>query len=105
MKSVHDLAAGAQEALRATFQDAPGSGWVVRLAGQAGWTVANRRYLASMRERGAREMATLIQALRPTTPISSEEAFDLVEAAARLLSPTAEVRRFVDHQGERALHG
>jgi hypothetical protein len=72
------------EALSGRFASANDSRWVLGVAASDGWLAANRAYLAAMRQRGAEEMAALMEAVGIARPMALPEAVELLEMALPL---------------------
>ena len=72
------------ESLGGRFARANDSRWVLGVAASDGWLAANRAYLAAMRQRGAEEMAALMEAAGIARPMALPEAVELLEMALPL---------------------
>ena len=103
MTAVMKLTPEAKTALRRCLPGMEGTQWVSELASTHGWQEANRRYLASMREQGIREMLGLMEDLGISEVVSEEDALELLETAVTVYLPEADVRRTAGDGGMLAL--
>jgi len=96
--AIRPLPQETEDALRSKFGTTANSRWVLRVAAREGWREANRAYLAAMRERGAEEMAALMEAAGIGGPVSLDDACLLLETALSLWASGTTVKRHTPHR-------
>lgn len=101
--TVGTLTVDERDALRERFSPSNDLRWVERIAAERGWEQANRSYLESMRQQGFEEMSALMKEAGAQSPLSPEEALQLVELALEVYQPAAKALRTVDEAGDAVL--
>jgi len=91
------------DALGGKFASANDNRWVVGVAARDGWLAANRAYLAAMRQRGAEEMAAIIDAAGVARPVALPEAVQLLKMALPLWACGTRVKPMACQKGSAAL--
>ncbi|OFW48852.1 MAG: hypothetical protein A2146_08015 [Actinobacteria bacterium RBG_16_67_10] len=103
MGAIQGLPRGTKEVLRSRFAAVNDTRWVLSLAAREGWEQANRAYLGAMRQRGAEEMAALMEGAGIGRPVSLDEACQLLEMALSFWASGTTVKRPTHRKGEAVL--
>ena len=103
MSAIEALPQQTKDALRGKFAAANDTSWVLTLAAREGWEQANRSYLAAMRQRGAEEMAALMDAAGVSQPASLDDALQLLDMALSFWAPATKIKHLKAKPGEALL--
>ncbi len=98
--SIAQLPRETEDALHNKFSAADETEWVVKLARQKGWQQANQSYLEATRQRGAEEMALLMEAAGVGPRPSLDEARQLLLIALSLWAPRINIKHLPADEGE-----